>query len=112
MQEREQKWDARHDDNKVWGAGITNMIAKTMKGVEQGQEGREKEREMTARTDGGGLEASQHADTTREEGPEQHQQPQQQPKAKLQLKLQSKPPPAPKPQSAPTPGRRWETVPP
>jgi len=36
MQEREQKWDARHEDNKLWGAGITNMIAKTMKGVAQG----------------------------------------------------------------------------
>ena len=40
------------------------MIAKTMKGVSQGREGRETEREMTGRTDGGGLEASQHADTT------------------------------------------------
>jgi hypothetical protein len=39
------------------------MIAKTMKGVAQVQEEREREREMTARTDGGGLEASQHADT-------------------------------------------------
>jgi hypothetical protein len=55
MQEREQKWDSRHEDNKVWGAGITNMIAKTMKGVVKGQEGREKAREMTARTDGRGL---------------------------------------------------------
>jgi len=36
MQEREQKWDARYEDNKVWGAGITNMIVKTMKGVTQG----------------------------------------------------------------------------
>jgi hypothetical protein len=58
MQEREQKWDAHHEYNKVWGAGITNMIAKTMKGVTQGQKWREREREMTARTDGRGLEAS------------------------------------------------------
>jgi hypothetical protein len=112
IQEREQKWDARNEDDEVRGAGIMNMIAKTMKGVAQGQEGREKEREMTARTDGGGLEASEHADTTREEGPEQRQQPQQQPKPKLQLKLQPKPQPAPKPKSAPTLARRWETVPP
>jgi len=41
MQEREQKWEARYEDDKVWGAGITNMIAKTMKGVAQGQEERE-----------------------------------------------------------------------
>jgi len=37
MQEREQKWDARHEDNKLWGAGITNMIAKTIHGVIHGQ---------------------------------------------------------------------------
>jgi hypothetical protein len=40
MQEREQKWDARYEDDKVWGAGITNMITKTMKAVPQGQEER------------------------------------------------------------------------
>ena len=98
----------------MWGAGIMNMIAKTMKGVAQGQEEREREREVTARTDGGGLEASQHADTIQEEGPEEWQQPQQypKPKPKLQLKLQPKPQPMPKPKSAPTPAQRWETVPP
>jgi len=64
MPEREQKWDARYKDDKVWGAGITRMIAKTIKGVAQGQDETEREREVTARTDGGGLEASQHADTT------------------------------------------------
>jgi hypothetical protein len=30
MQEREQKWDARHEDDKLWAAGITDMIAKIM----------------------------------------------------------------------------------
>jgi len=40
MQEREQKWDAHCEDDKVWGAGIMNMIAKTMNGVAQGQEER------------------------------------------------------------------------
>jgi hypothetical protein len=64
MQEREQKWDARYEDDKVWGAGITNMIAKTMNGVPQGQGDRERAREVAVRTDSGGLEASQHADTT------------------------------------------------
>jgi len=73
--EREQKWDARYEDDKLCGSGITNMITMTMRGVAQGQEGREREREGTARTDGGGLEASQHADTTREEGPEECLQP-------------------------------------
>jgi len=109
MEDRAQIWDARHDDEKLWGAGIMNMIAKTMKGVAQGQEGGEREREMTARTDGRGLEASRHADATGEEGPEERHQPQQQPKPKpkLQLKLQPKPQPTPKPKSAPTPARRW-----
>jgi len=65
MEEREQKWDTRHEDDKLCRVGITNMIAKVMKGMAPGQEVRENEREMTARTDGGGLEASQHADTTR-----------------------------------------------
>ena len=99
MQEREQKWDARHEDDKLRGAGITNMIAKTTTGLPQDEEGREreKERQMTVRTDGGGLEASQHADTMREEEPEKRQQLQQQPKPKLQLKLPPEPQPTPKP---------------
>jgi len=49
------------------------MIGKIMKGVAQGHEGRERELEMTAGTDGGGLEASHHADAMREEGPEKCQ---------------------------------------
>ena len=80
--------------------------------------GGERERKRCDCEDGRwGLEASQHADTTREEGPEERQQPQQQqpkPKPKLQLKLQPKPQPVRKPKSAPTPtpARRWNTVPP
>jgi len=70
MQEREQKLDACHEDNKLWGAGITNMIAKVMEGVAPGQEAREKERDKTSKLDGGGREASQHADTTQKGGPE------------------------------------------
>lgn len=66
MPEREQKWDACPEDDKLWGAGNTSMIAKTMNGVEQGQEGTEKERQMTEMMDGGGLETLQHADSTRE----------------------------------------------
>jgi len=37
MQEREQKWDACHENDKLWGAGIMNLIAKTMNGVAPGQ---------------------------------------------------------------------------
>ena len=31
MQERDQKWDACNDGDKLWGAGIANRIAMTMK---------------------------------------------------------------------------------
>jgi hypothetical protein len=112
MQEREQKWDARHEDDKLWGAGITNMIAKVMKGVPPGQEAREKKRHKPAGMDGRGLEASQHVDTTQEGGPEKRQQLQQQPETRLPLIVQAKLQHEPKPMLAPTPARRWETVPP
>jgi len=112
MQEREQRWDARHEDDKVCRAGIPNIIVKVMKEVAPGKEAREKERDETARMDGGGLEASQHADTPQDGGPEKSQQLQQQPKPRLPLKVQAKPHHAPKPKSASTPARRWETVPP
>jgi len=112
MQEREQKWDTGQEDDKLWGAGTTNMIAKVMKVVAPGQEAREKERDKTASMDSGGLEASQHADTTQEGEPEKRQQLQQQPKPRLQVKLQPNPQHEPKPKSAPTPDRPWETVPP
>jgi hypothetical protein len=36
MQERDQKRDGHHEDGKQWGAGITNMIAKVMKGEAPG----------------------------------------------------------------------------
>jgi len=64
------------------------MIAKTMHGVAQGHKWREKEREMTPRMDGVGLEASQHADMPREERPEELRQLLPHRKPKLQLKLQ------------------------
>ena len=64
MQAREQKWDAHHEDDKLWGAGITNMIVQVMQVVAAGQEAREKGRDKTVGMDGGGLEVSQHADTT------------------------------------------------
>jgi hypothetical protein len=31
MKVGEQKWVARHQNDRPWGAGITNMIAKIMK---------------------------------------------------------------------------------
>jgi len=112
VQEREQKWDLRHKDDKLCRAGITNIIAKVMKGVAPGQEMREKERDKTAKMDGGRLEASQQADTMQEGGPEKHQQLQQQSKPRLQLKLQPIRQHKRKPKSGAMPGRRWEIVPP
>jgi outer membrane biosynthesis protein TonB len=111
MQEREQKWDSRHEDDKLYVVVITNTIAKVMKRVAPGKEVRVKDTKMTARKDDGGLETTQHADTTQEVGPEKRPQPQQQPKPKLQLKLQIKPQPAPKRKSADKPARQWKTVP-
>jgi len=102
MQEREQKWDTCNEDDKLWGAGITKLLTMVMTGVAPGQEVRKKERENTARMDGEGLEAAQHAATNEEERPEKQQQLQQQPKSKLQLKLHPTPQPTPKPKSAPT----------
>ena len=62
MQEREQKWDARYKDDKVCGAGITHMIAKTMKGVAHGQEERERKRSdcEDGRWGAGGLPTCRH----------------------------------------------------
>jgi hypothetical protein len=58
MQEREQKWEARHENDKLWRAGIMSINTKTIKGVAQGQEGRERASDMTVGTDGGGLGTS------------------------------------------------------
>jgi len=38
IQEREQKWDARHKDDKVKGEGISDMVANVMKGETPGPE--------------------------------------------------------------------------
>jgi len=70
MQEREEKWDTCHQDDKLWGVCITNLIARVMKGVTPGWEAGEKECHNIAGMDGWGLEASPHADTTEEAGPE------------------------------------------
>jgi hypothetical protein len=47
-QEGEQKWNTRHEDNRLWGAVITDMIAKVMIGVAPGQETTDEERDKTA----------------------------------------------------------------
>jgi hypothetical protein len=87
IQDREQKWNALHDDDKMCGAGITNMIVKAMKEVAPRHEAREKERDKTTGMDGGGLQGLQHAHTTQEGGPEKRQQLKQQPETSLPLKV-------------------------
>jgi hypothetical protein len=103
IQLRYQKWDALHEYNKLYGVGIMNMIVKVMKCVAPSQEVRERERDKPLRTDGGGLEGSQHGDIIQEVGPVKRQQWQQQLMPKLQLKLQPKLQPSPKQMSATTP---------
>jgi len=58
----EQNRDDRHSDNNMWGADITAMIAKMMKGVTPRYQARQEEREETVGMDGGGLEVWQHPD--------------------------------------------------
>jgi len=112
MKEREQKWDTRHEDDKLWWARITTSIAKALKKEEPGQEVREKETANTSGMDGGGLEALQHADRMQDEGPEKRQHLQQQPKCRQELKLQLQPQHERRPKSPPTSASWWETVPP
>ena len=119
LEDREMKWDQRHKDDVLWGMGIADMTVEVLaKGgvcvVAPAQNARKEGRDETARQDGGGLEASQHAGATQDGEPEKCQLPQQQqkPKPKLQLTLQPEPRHEPKPEPKPTPIpiRRWETV--
>ena len=119
LEEREEKWETRHQDDVLWSTGITNMVAKVMAGMKSG--GQKETGTGTRDTDNGGLEASQHADPTQIGGPEKPKENQQlQPKLqpKPQPKPESKPIPRPTPKTTPTPTptpaptRWWETVPP
>ena len=109
MQEKEQKADARHEDDKLLGAGITHLIAKFVKGVASGQETSENERDMPPKMASRGQETSQHADITPERGPEKRQHLQQLPKPKHQLLLKLQPELQHEltPKFAPTPTGWW-----
>jgi hypothetical protein len=48
MEEREEKWNFRHEDNILWAAGITNTIAEVMKAAASDQAAREKAVERSA----------------------------------------------------------------
>jgi len=120
LEKIEEKWYSYHQNYVLWGRGIPDMVTRVMAAKEGGQR-----EERKADTDGAGLETSIHADATQIVGPgkpeeRQQSQPGRQPKPK------SKPKPNPAPTltprntltpiapttSVPTPGRRWETVPP
>jgi len=140
LEEQEEKRDAYHQDDVLWGKGITDMVKRVVAATERDQrEGRK------ADTDGVGLEASIHADLTQTGGPKKQEerqqlQPGKQPKSVPVPMLKPKPNtnPNPKPNLAPalrptptptpapratstpkgatapvtTPTRQWETVPP
>ena len=61
---KEEKHDAYHQDDVLWGKGITDMFAKAVTATELDQS-----EEMKADTEGDSLEASIHADPTQPGGP-------------------------------------------
>jgi hypothetical protein len=91
LEEKEKKWDAYHQDDLLWGEGITDMVAKAVAATERGQK-----EESRVDTEGVGLEASIHADLTQTGGPEEPEERQQ-----LQPGRQLKSMPTPKPKSQP-----------
>jgi hypothetical protein len=122
LMKREEKCDAYHQDDVLWGRGITDMVTKVVNATEGGRRERE---ERKADTDGTGLEASIHPDAMLIGGPEKPEERQQsQPgrQHKPNPKAETNPAPTPTPRSssmqivvttsALTPSGRWETVPP
>jgi hypothetical protein len=72
LAEKDKKRDAYHQDDLLWGEGITDMVARAVAATERGQ--REERRAATA---GVSLEASIHADLSQTGGleePEERQQ--------------------------------------
>ena len=118
LEDRETKWDNRHRDNVLWGAGIADITTKVLGKARVRepvltQEGGKDERNETARPDSGGPGASQHASAVQGGEPEKRRlQQQTKPKPKLQLKQQPKQQQQhePRPKPTPAPARRWETV--
>jgi hypothetical protein len=138
--EKEEKRDAYHQDDVLWGKGITDMVKRVVAAIARDQrEGRK------ADTKGVGLEASIHTDLTQTGGPKKPEerpqlQPEKQPKSvpvpmpkpkpnpnpnpkpNLAPALRPTPTPTPAPRATstpkgatapvPTPTRQWETVPP
>jgi hypothetical protein len=134
LKEKENTRDLYHQDDLLWGEGITDMVARVVAATDHDQK-----EERKADTEGVGLEASIHADLTHSGGPEEPEERQQlQPGRQLKSVPMPKPKPDPTPKltpapaprpapiqmpramsaanramsAAPTPTRRWEKVPP
>jgi hypothetical protein len=110
LEEKEQKGDAYHQDDVMWGKEITDMVARVVAATEHDQA-----EEREADTEGPGLEASIPADLTqkgRPEKPEEYQQlqpgrqpqsmPMPKPKPKMKKIQTPNPNPTPAPRPAPT----------
>jgi hypothetical protein len=59
LEEKDKKRDMYHQDDLLWGEGITDMVARAVAATERGQK-----EERRTDTEGTGLEASIHADLT------------------------------------------------
>ena len=105
MEEKEKKRDAYHQDDLLWGEGITDMVARAVAATERGQK-----EERRADTEGVGLEASIHADLTQTGGPEKPEE-RQQLQPGRQLKSMPTPKPKPKPKSNPNQSPKSNSAP-
>jgi hypothetical protein len=65
LEEKEEKRDAYHQDDLLWGAGITDMVVRAVAATERGQNA-----EWGADSKGVGVEASIHGDLTQTGAPE------------------------------------------
>jgi len=97
LEEKEKERDVYHQDDLLWGEGITDMVARAVAATERGQE-----EERRADTERVGLEASIHTDLTQTGRPEVREQ-RQQLQPGRQLKSMPTPKPKPKPKSNRTP---------
>jgi len=107
LEEQEKKRDSYHQDDLLWGEGITDMVARAVAATERGQK-----EDRRADTEGVGLEASIHADLTQTGGPEEPEERQQlQPGRQLKSMPTPKPKPKPKSNSNPNPSPKTNPAP-
>jgi len=95
LEEQEKMRDEYHQDERLWGKGIPDVVARAMAGIE-----RDQKEERKADTEGVSLEASIHADLTQTGEPHEPEELQQ---LQLGRQLKSVPMPKPKPNQTPTP---------